>query len=157
MCSQSGSEKTFTLGAILGQLLVQTTLRMVALDPNSDYVHLGHVNRRAIEEWDQFSASLAAIRARAHLFRGPFSSLSKTPSGMPPIADGSVDRRGDRAYGLHYDSSVGNPHPFRRFEARSAAMGYQNLIWLLGGIALVLILIAITVRIGGQSAAHRRD
>ena len=41
LCGQSGSGKTYALGTILERLLVETTLRIVVLDPNSDFVHLG--------------------------------------------------------------------------------------------------------------------
>ena len=41
LCGQSGSGKTYSLGVLLEQLLVQTDLRVVVLDPNSDYVRLG--------------------------------------------------------------------------------------------------------------------
>lgn len=40
LCGQSGSGKTFALGVILEQLLLHTDLRIVVLDPNSDYVRL---------------------------------------------------------------------------------------------------------------------
>ena len=40
LCGQSGSGKTYTLGLVLEQLLLQTKLRIVVLDPNSDYVGL---------------------------------------------------------------------------------------------------------------------
>lgn len=43
MCGQSGSGKTYSLGLVLEQLLLGTSLRMVILDPNSDYVRLGDV------------------------------------------------------------------------------------------------------------------
>ena len=43
MCGQSGSGKTYTMGVVLERLLAQTDLRMIVLDPNSDYVHLGSV------------------------------------------------------------------------------------------------------------------
>jgi hypothetical protein len=43
MCGQSGSGKTYSLGLVLEQLLVSTSLRMVVLDPNSDYVRLSEV------------------------------------------------------------------------------------------------------------------
>jgi hypothetical protein len=42
LCGQSGSGKTFALGVILEQLLLETRLRLLVLDPNSDYVGLGH-------------------------------------------------------------------------------------------------------------------
>lgn len=40
-CGQSGSGKTYALGVVLEQLLLHTTLPIVVLDPNSDFVHLG--------------------------------------------------------------------------------------------------------------------
>jgi hypothetical protein len=40
MCGQSGSGKTYSLGLVLERLLVGTSLRMVIIDPNSDYVRL---------------------------------------------------------------------------------------------------------------------
>jgi DNA helicase HerA-like ATPase len=43
LCGQSGSGKTYSLGLILEQLLVETRLRIVVLDPNSDYVRMGEV------------------------------------------------------------------------------------------------------------------
>ncbi|MFC4783839.1 ATP-binding protein [Nocardioides sp. MAHUQ-72] len=43
MCGQSGSGKTYSLGVLLERVLMETTLRVVVLDPNSDYVGLGRV------------------------------------------------------------------------------------------------------------------
>jgi len=43
LCGQSGSGKTYSLGVLLEQVLAQTSLRVVILDPNSDYVGLGSV------------------------------------------------------------------------------------------------------------------
>jgi DNA helicase HerA-like ATPase len=40
-CGQSGSGKTYALGTVLERLLLETTLRIVVLDPNSDFVRLG--------------------------------------------------------------------------------------------------------------------
>jgi hypothetical protein len=40
---QSGSGKTYSLGVILERLLTETGLRLVILDPNSDFVRLGTV------------------------------------------------------------------------------------------------------------------
>ena len=47
MCGQSGSGKTYSLGLVLEQLLLGTTLRMVILDPNSDYIRLSEVRDTA--------------------------------------------------------------------------------------------------------------
>ena len=43
LCGQSGSGKTYALGVVLEQLLLHTSLRMVVLDPNGDFVRLGQV------------------------------------------------------------------------------------------------------------------
>lgn len=40
LCGQSGSGKTYTLGLVLEQLLHKTDIRMVVIDPNSDYVKM---------------------------------------------------------------------------------------------------------------------
>ena len=42
-CGQSGSGKTYALGTVLEQLLLRTSLRIVVLDPNSDFVRLDAV------------------------------------------------------------------------------------------------------------------
>ncbi len=47
LCGQSGSGKTYSLGVILERLLIETDLRMVVLDPNSDFVRLGEVRNGA--------------------------------------------------------------------------------------------------------------
>ena len=47
LCGQSGSGKTYSLGVILERLLMETDLRMVVLDPNSDFVRLGQVRAGA--------------------------------------------------------------------------------------------------------------
>jgi uncharacterized protein len=41
LCGQSGSGKTYSLGVLLERLLMETSLQVVVLDPNSDYVRLG--------------------------------------------------------------------------------------------------------------------
>jgi len=41
VCGQSGSGKSYALGVILERLLLETDLRIVVLDPNSDYARLG--------------------------------------------------------------------------------------------------------------------
>ena len=47
LCGQSGSGKTYSLGLILERLLMETDLRLVILDPNSDFVRLGTVRAGA--------------------------------------------------------------------------------------------------------------
>jgi DNA helicase HerA-like ATPase len=40
LCGQSGSGKTYALGVVLEQLLLETDLRILVLDPNSDFVRM---------------------------------------------------------------------------------------------------------------------
>ena len=47
LCGQSGSGKTYSLGVLLERLLMETSLRVVVLDPNSDYVRLGEASAGA--------------------------------------------------------------------------------------------------------------
>jgi len=49
-CGQSGSGKTYALGTVLERLLLETSLRVVVLDPNSDFVRLGEVREGVSEE-----------------------------------------------------------------------------------------------------------
>lgn len=46
LCGQSGSGKTYTLGALLERMVMATDLPMVIIDPNSDYVGLGRMRSR---------------------------------------------------------------------------------------------------------------
>ncbi len=50
LCGQSGSGKTYSLGLVLERLLLATDLRIVILDPNSDFVRLGNVRDGADED-----------------------------------------------------------------------------------------------------------
>ncbi|NLP84932.1 ATP-binding protein [Microbacterium sp. CFH 90308] len=49
-CGQSGSGKTYALGVLLEQVLLQTRMPLVVLDPNSDFVRLGEVRDDAAPE-----------------------------------------------------------------------------------------------------------
>ena len=49
LCGQSGSGKTYSLGVVLEQLLLETDLQIVVLDPNSDFVRLGQLRPDADE------------------------------------------------------------------------------------------------------------
>jgi DNA helicase HerA-like ATPase len=65
LCGQSGSGKTYALGTILERLLVETSLRVVILDPNSDFVRLGELRADApdtVREGYATRASGVAVR-----------------------------------------------------------------------------------------------
>jgi DNA helicase HerA-like ATPase len=50
LCGQSGSGKTYALGTILERLLAETSLRIVVLDPNSDFVRLAELRDDADDD-----------------------------------------------------------------------------------------------------------
>src|SRR6516164_6622119 len=69
LCGQSGSGKTYSLGVILERLLIDTDLRVIVLDPNSDFVRLGQVRASAdtalAERYEQVAHEVALYSARA--------------------------------------------------------------------------------------------
>ncbi|HMD24602.1 MAG TPA: ATP-binding protein [Streptosporangiaceae bacterium] len=69
LCGQSGSGKTYSLGVILERLLIETDLRMVVLDPNSDFVRLGQVRAGAdpvlAERYQEAARGVAVYSAGA--------------------------------------------------------------------------------------------
>jgi DNA helicase HerA-like ATPase len=66
LCGQSGSGKTYGLGVVLDQLLLSTDLRIVILDPNSDFARLTETHPRApeaeAERWRRDVAPRIAVR-----------------------------------------------------------------------------------------------
>jgi uncharacterized protein len=66
LCGQSGSGKTYSLGVILEQLLLETSLRIIILDPNSDYVRLTEVREGADPETaERYGRAAAGVEAPA--------------------------------------------------------------------------------------------
>ncbi len=67
LCGQSGSGKTYSLGVVLEQLLLETDLRIVVLDPNSDFARLGELRPDAdgadAARYTEATRSLAVRRA----------------------------------------------------------------------------------------------
>jgi uncharacterized protein len=68
-CGQSGSGKTYALGTVLEQLLLETTIRIVILDPNSDFVRLrevrGEVEEAVADRYRRAAAGLVVRRGAA--------------------------------------------------------------------------------------------
>jgi len=63
LCGQSGSGKTYSLGVVLEQLLARTSLRVIVLDPNSDFVRMAHVRPDADRgEADAYRAAVGGLR-----------------------------------------------------------------------------------------------
>jgi DNA helicase HerA-like ATPase len=69
LCGQSGSGKTYSLGVILEQLLTETELRIIILDPNSDFVRLGQPRPDAdparAARYQQVAGAIAVWSAQA--------------------------------------------------------------------------------------------
>jgi DNA helicase HerA-like ATPase len=67
LCGQSGSGKTYALGVLLEQLLLATSLKIVVLDPNSDFVRLQELRTGVASElarrWEAVAPAIAVHRA----------------------------------------------------------------------------------------------
>jgi uncharacterized protein len=63
-CGQSGSGKTYALGTALERLLLETTLRLVVLDPNSDFVGLAEVRDADDAVARRYSEAAAGVVVR---------------------------------------------------------------------------------------------
>ena len=67
LCGQSGSGKTYSLGVVLERLLLETDLRIIVLDPNSDFARLGELRPDADDaqtaRYSEATRSLAVRRA----------------------------------------------------------------------------------------------
>jgi uncharacterized protein len=79
LCGQSGSGKTYSLGVLLERLLMETSLRVVILDPNSDYVRLGEprpdAEAAAVARFEAVAAAVQ-VRSGAGGMPVPFRELS---------------------------------------------------------------------------------
>lgn len=98
MCGQSGSGKTYSLGVLLERVLAETSLRVVILDPNSDYVGLAQIREAADPELAQRYAGVpddVAVwsndPAAAHPLRMRFADLRPQTQaavlGLEPVRD----------------------------------------------------------------------
>jgi DNA helicase HerA-like ATPase len=122
LCGQSGSGKTFALGVILERLLLETDLKIIVLDPNSDFVRLDRmrpladVNRTRSSELspDSYEELLKRYRRIApeirivrpapyaedssNLLRIRFSDLERHEQGLVLRMDPLRDREEYNAY-----------------------------------------------------------
>jgi hypothetical protein len=96
-CGQSGSGKTYSLGVVLEQLLLETGLRIVILDPNSDFARLdtarAEVDEPTTRRWRGVADGIVvrsgeAGERRVHL---RFDQLSREAQAallqLDPVAD----------------------------------------------------------------------
>ncbi|HEX6336650.1 MAG TPA: ATP-binding protein [Jiangellaceae bacterium] len=101
VCGQSGSGKTYSMGVVLERILHHTSLRVVILDPNSDYVNIGSLAAPAAPEgpidtatWNRHQKIAAGLRVlggetdELKLWLGNLTPRQQTTVlGLDPIAD----------------------------------------------------------------------
>ncbi|HEX6075155.1 MAG TPA: ATP-binding protein [Micromonosporaceae bacterium] len=98
LCGQSGSGKTYSLGVLLERVLAETSLRVVILDPNSDYVGLPRIredaDRHLVERFAGIADQIMVWRndpAAEHPLRLRFADLDPAAQaavlGLDPIRD----------------------------------------------------------------------
>ena len=94
LCGQSGSGKTYSLGVLLERLLMETNLRVVVLDPNSDYVRLGEPR----EDDERYRDAAASVQVRSGT-EGPDAVRVRFRDLAPAHQAGllRLDPLGDRA------------------------------------------------------------
>jgi DNA helicase HerA-like ATPase len=146
LCGQSGSGKSYSLGLVLEQLLLETDLRMVILDPNSDFVRLPELRDETepdlASRWRELAGGIAVASAEA---TGPtrlrlrFGELTPAAQGallrLDPVADREeyaelaallADQRPE---GLSELATVDRPEA-RRLSLRIANLGVEHWkIW----------------------------
>ena len=98
LCGQSGSGKSYSLGLVLEQLLLETDLRVVILDPNSDFARLPEVHDRAdtgpAARWGALAGGICVQSATSDgdaRLRLRFAELDPATQGallqLDPVAD----------------------------------------------------------------------
>lgn len=85
LVGQSGSGKTYSMGVLLEQLLLETSLPMVIVDPNSDHVHLGRL--RSVDELNRGREKPLGRAALAELRRRHGAAGHVVVAGRGPTAD----------------------------------------------------------------------
>src|SRR3954447_3963836 len=83
LCGQSGSGKTYTLGLLIEQLLLRTDLKVIVIDPNSDYVHATEIDRGELTEEEQRRAEELPDRVR--IFRHHGANSLRVRYGRLPL------------------------------------------------------------------------
>jgi uncharacterized protein len=154
LVGQSGSGKTYSLGVVLERLLLDTDLRIIIVDPNSDYVRLADLHEKAAPESPDVTAryreAVAGVRvlrpagratSEDNTLRIRFSDLSERVQALVLRIDPLENREEFDAfrtivrqmetdhYSLHdvQAAALGNlSAESRRIALRIAALGNSN-------------------------------
>jgi uncharacterized protein len=129
VCGQSGSGKTYSLGVLLERLLMETKLRVVVLDPNSDYVRLGEPR---LDDEDYRDAAAAVHVRSASSDAGPIRVRFRDLSPGHQAALLRLDPLDDRAeYGelldLVEDESIRSLEDLAESPAEELKLRARNL------------------------------
>jgi uncharacterized protein len=135
LCGQSGSGKTYSLGILLERLLMETSLRVVVLDPNSDYVRLAELREGADEGAREHFARVAesvAVRSgssgEAGGIRVRFRELSPGQQAALLRLDPLADREEyAELTALIEDESIRGLGDLERVEADGLRLRARNL------------------------------
>ena len=134
LCGQSGSGKTYSLGVLLERLLMETSLRVVVLDPNSDYVRLGETREGAdAAAVERFASVADAVVVRSGA-SGPdrirlrFRELSPAHQAALLRLDPLADREEyAELTALVEDESIRSLGDLARVESDALALRVRNL------------------------------
>lgn len=157
LCGQSGSGKTYALGTILEQLLLQTSLRLIVLDPNSDFVRLRDV-RPGVDEataarYREVAADVVVRRReesgpdRLHVRFVDFDPVEQAAvlrldpirnreeyAALVELVEGGLQATDTSAAGLAERLSAAPDAEIRALGARMRNLGLHRWpIWSLGG------------------------
>ena len=142
LCGQSGSGKTYTLGLLLEQLLLHTDLKVIVLDPNSDYVRIAEMDLEGLDgdarrRGESLPDVLRVFRAQgANPLRIRYGRLPMQQQalvlGLDPLVDAEqfdalravVDAMPDTEYSL---TDVRGRLDLRNDPARRLALRIDNL------------------------------
>jgi DNA helicase HerA-like ATPase len=138
LCGQSGSGKSYSLGVVLERLLLETDLRIVVLDPNSDFARLPEVHHRAdatlAERWGMLAGGIGVRSATSDgdaRLRLRFAELDPATQGallrLDPVADREEYAELAAALAQERPQSVAELASVDRPEARRLRLRIGNL------------------------------
>jgi hypothetical protein len=128
LCGQSGSGKTYALGTLLERLLLETSLRIVVLDPNSDFVRLREGRAGADTGLaDRYATAAKGVVVRSAAERGRERLRLRYPELAPATQAASL-RLNPVADPLEYAQLVELVERGRQVDAAEAAASVGD--WL---------------------------
>lgn len=150
VCGQSGSGKTYAMGKVLERVLQDTDLRIIVLDPNSDYVHVGELRDQddtglGDEDYDRALARQRTYADRVKVVtRGKglrmwLGNLTRrqqlTVLGLDPIADAEETDVATRIM-AELESTTYTPADMRRHAEQMAGEPARRLALRIGNLGL---------------------